>query len=130
MLWHAHNLFVGQILQTGIIGLALFLGLLAALCARFVRYLRHGDDALAIIGVLGLSLVAGFVAKNMTDDFLFRSNAKEFWALLALLVGFGTRLELAPPGSLRRSPETERSEAPRRTLHGRAPASGAVARAP
>ena len=100
MLWHAHNLFVGQILQTGIIGLALFLALLAALCARFVRYLRHGDDALAIIGVLGLSLVAGFVVKNMTDDFLFRSNAKEFWALLALLVGFGTRLELVPPGSL------------------------------
>ncbi len=100
MLWHAHNLFVGQILQTGIIGLALFLGLLAALCARFVRYLRHDDDALAIIGVVGLSLLAGFVAKNMTDDFLFRSNAKEFWALLALLVGFGTRLELAPPGSL------------------------------
>jgi O-antigen ligase len=93
MLWHAHNLFVGQILQTGAIGLMLFLALLAALCARFVRYLGHDDDALAVIGVVGLSLVAGFVAKNMTDDFLFRSNAKEFWALLALLVGFGTRLE-------------------------------------
>lgn len=93
MLWHAHNLFVGQILQTGAIGLTLFVGLLTALCARFVQYLRRNDDALAVVGVVGLSLVAGFVAKNITDDFLFRSNAKEFWALLALLVGFGTRLE-------------------------------------
>jgi O-antigen ligase len=93
MLWHAHNLFVGQILQTGAIGLALFVALLAALCARFVRYVRRGDDALAVIGIVGVSLIAGFVIKNLTDDFLFRTNAKEFWALLALLVGFGTRLE-------------------------------------
>jgi O-antigen ligase len=83
MLWHAHNLFVGQILQTGTIGLALFLVLLVALCARFIRYLRHNDDALAVVGVIGLALLAGFVAKNMTDDFLFRSNAKEL-GLLAL----------------------------------------------
>ncbi len=100
MLWHAHNLFVGQILQTGTIGLALFLALLVSLCARFIRYLRHNDDALAVVGVVGLALLAGFVAKNMTDDFLFRSNAKEFWGLLALLIGIGTRLEQAPPGSL------------------------------
>lgn len=93
MLWHAHNLFVGQVLQTGLIGLALFVALLAALGARFLRYVRRGDDALAVIGVVGISLIAGFIVKNMTDDFLFRSNAKEFWALLALLVGFGTRLE-------------------------------------
>jgi hypothetical protein len=47
-----------------------------------------------------LSLLAGFVAKNLTDDFLFRSNAKEFWGLLALLIGFGARLErgLQPNG--------------------------------
>jgi O-antigen ligase len=93
MLWHAHNLFVGQVLQTGAVGLALFCALLAALCARFVRYVRRGDDALAVIGIVGMSLIAGFVIKNLTDDFLFRTNAKEFWALLALLVGFGTRLE-------------------------------------
>jgi hypothetical protein len=85
---------------TGTIGLLLFVGLLLALCARFAHYLRRDDDALAVVGVVGLSLIAGFVAKNMTDDFLFRSNAKEFWALLALLVGFGTRLELREAGSL------------------------------
>ena len=92
-LWHAHNVFVAQALQTGLVGVMLFAALLALVCARFVRYLRHGDDALAVIGIVGVSLLFGFLFKNLTDDFLFRSNAKEFWALLAMLVGFGTRLE-------------------------------------
>ena len=99
-LWHAHNVFVAQILQTGAIGLSLFVALLVALCARFARYLRSSDDALAVIGIAGVSLVAGFVVKNLTDDFLFRSNAKEFWALLAMLVGFGTRLERRSPAAI------------------------------
>jgi hypothetical protein len=30
--------------------------------------------------------------KNLTDDFLFRSNAKEFWAMISILVGLGARL--------------------------------------
>jgi O-antigen ligase len=93
MLWHAHNLFVAQILQTGLIGLALFTALLVSVGACFVRYIRRGDDALALVGIVGASLLAGFLTKNLTDDFLFRSSAKEFWALLALLIGFGTRLE-------------------------------------
>jgi O-antigen ligase len=96
MLWHAHNIFVAQVLQTGAIGLALFVGLLITLAARFVSYFRQTDDALAIAGVVGLSLLAGFIAKNMTDDFLFRSNAKEWWALLAIVMGFGARREAVP----------------------------------
>jgi len=95
MLWHAHNVFVGQVLQTGLIGLALFAGLLIALAARFGSYCRQPDDALAIVGVVGLALIAGFIAKNMTDDFLFRSNAKEWWSLLAIAMGFGARREAA-----------------------------------
>jgi hypothetical protein len=93
MLWHAHNVFVGQLLQTGAVGLVLFVALLLALGARFARYLRQEDDALAIVGVIGLALIAGFVVKNMTDDFLFRNNAKEWWALLAMLLGYGARIE-------------------------------------
>ena len=42
----------------------------------------------------GIALLAGFIVKNLTDDFLFRSNAKEFWALSALLLGYGVRREL------------------------------------
>ena len=88
LLTHAHNVFVSQWLQTGAIGAALFVALLASLAWRYAALLRARDDALAFAGLVGLALLAGFVVKNLTDDFLFRSNAKEFFALNALLLGF------------------------------------------
>jgi len=42
--------------------------------------------------VIGLALIAGFLAKNLTDDFLHRHNAQVFWALNGLLVGLGRRV--------------------------------------
>jgi len=98
-LTHAHNLFASQWLQTGAVGLALFVAMLAAIATTFVRYVRARDDVVAFLGVVGLSLLAGFVVKNFTDDFLFRSNAKEFWAMLAMLVGLGTRLSPRVPAN-------------------------------
>ncbi len=95
LLWHAHNLFGSQWLQTGAIGLALFLTMLGALTWRYVQFFRAPGDALAVVGIIGLALLAGFVMKNLTDDFLFRANAKQFFALNALLIGWGTRLERA-----------------------------------
>jgi len=91
-LTHAHNVFVSQWLQTGAVGFALFLALLIALLATFIRYVRRRDDTLAFVGLTGLALMSGFLVKNLTDDFLFRSNAREFWVLSAMLVGFGARL--------------------------------------
>jgi O-antigen ligase len=88
---HAHNVFMSQWLQTGAIGLAAFVALLAALTVCYARFLRSSDDALALLGVIGIALVAGFVTKNLTDDFLLRSNGKEFWILNAALLGFGMR---------------------------------------
>ena len=96
-LTHAHNLFVSQWLQTGLIGMALFAAMLGAIAATFVRYIRARDDVLAFLGVVGISLLTGFIVKNLTDDFLFRSNAKEFWALIAMLTGLGTRLSARLP---------------------------------
>jgi O-antigen ligase len=93
-LTHAHNLFASQWLQTGAVGLAFFVALLGAIFATFVRYVRARDDVLAFLGVVGLSLLTGFVVKNLTDDFLFRSNAKEFWAMIAILLGLGARLSV------------------------------------
>jgi hypothetical protein len=96
-LTHAHNLFVSQWLQTGAVGLVLFAAMLGAIAATFVRYVRARDDVLAFLGIVGLAALTGFVVKNITDDFLFRSNAKEFWALVAILVGLGTRLSARVP---------------------------------
>ncbi|MDE2360442.1 MAG: O-antigen ligase family protein [Betaproteobacteria bacterium] len=93
LLAHAHNVFASQWLQTGLPGLAAFAAFVGALALRYLRFLRSRDDTLAFVGMLGLALVAGFLAKNQTDDFLFRSNAKEFWAMTALLLGYGMRCE-------------------------------------
>jgi O-antigen ligase len=93
MLSHAHNLFVGQWLQTGTVGVITFLALLAALGWRYTRFLSAKDDRLALLGLVGLALISAFVIKNLTDDFLVRSTAKEFWALNAMLIGWGVRLE-------------------------------------
>ncbi len=95
LLAHAHNVFASQWLQTGLIGMAAFTAFLGALALRYLRFVRSRDDTLALVGVAGLALLAGFIAKDITDDFLFRSNAKELWATSAMLLGFGTRRERA-----------------------------------
>ena len=95
LLAHAHNLFASQWLQTGLVGMFAFVAFLGALGFRYVRFARSRDDTLAFVGVVGLALLAGFIAKNVTDDFLFRSNAKELWAMTAMLLGYGVRREHA-----------------------------------
>ena len=94
---HAHNVFMSQWLQTGLPGLGLFVALLAALAGAYAAAYRSSDDARASVGVIGLALVAGFVVKNLTDDFLFGANAKEFWALNTMLLAFDAQLCRRPP---------------------------------
>jgi len=93
LLAHAHNLFASQWLQTGLIGMLAFAGFIGALALRYLRFARSHDDTLAFVGVVGLAVIAGFIVKNLTDDFLFRSNAKELWAMTAFLLGYGVRRE-------------------------------------
>ena len=101
LLAHAHNVFVSQWLQTGAVGMIAFAAFLAALGYRYVRFARSRDDTLAFVGVAGLALLAGFIAKDLTDDFLFRSNAKELWGMTAFLLGYGVRREHALAHALR-----------------------------
>ncbi|CAG0964797.1 hypothetical protein BURK1_00906 [Burkholderiales bacterium] len=90
-LTHAHNVFASVWLQTGAIGLALFVAVLVAAAWRFTGYVRSRDDALALAGVAGLAILAGMLVKNLTDDFFVRTNARFLWAAFALLVAFGER---------------------------------------
>jgi hypothetical protein len=86
-------MFASQWLQTGAVGMLLLTAFIVALALRFLRFVRSRDNTLALLGVAGLTLVVGFVARNLTDDFLFRSNAKELWAMTAFLLGYGMRRE-------------------------------------
>ncbi len=85
---HAHNTFLDISLEVGVIGLAVFLALLIALARRYAALLR--DAELAPLGSIGLALIAGFVVKNLTDDFLYRQNGLVFWALNAMLLGLAS----------------------------------------
>lgn len=91
LLGHAHNIIVSQWLQTGAIGMLAFVALLGALAFRYAAFMRDPDGTLAAVGVMGLVMLAMFVTKSMTDDFFIRPSSKEFWALNALLVGYGMR---------------------------------------
>ena len=90
-LTHAHNVFASVWLQTGAVGLVLFVALLATVAWRFAGYARSRDDALALVGIAGLAILAGVIVKNLTDDFFVRTNARFLWAVVALLVAFGER---------------------------------------
>ncbi|MEP7206123.1 MAG: O-antigen ligase family protein [Casimicrobiaceae bacterium] len=92
LLAHAHNVFVGQWLQTGIVGLLAFSLALAGIAWRFAGYLNAASDDLAILGLLGLAILVGFLLKNVTDDFLFGNSAKALWCMTAALLGLGERL--------------------------------------
>ena len=85
---HAHNVVLDVALQVGIVGVCAFLALLAALALAFARAARFAPGAPA--GIAGLAMLAAFLAKNMTDDFLYRPNSLVFWALCGLLLRLAT----------------------------------------
>jgi O-antigen ligase len=90
---HAHNVFLDVAVQLGLTGLAAFVALLATLAMAFARLNeREGGLALAVVG---LATLAGFLAKNLTDDFFERPHTLVFWAIAGMLLGAGRRLRPA-----------------------------------
>ena len=84
---HPHNVFVSQWLQTGAIGAALFALMLGSVAWRFMRFVRSGDDDVARLGAIGLAVLAAFVIRNLTDDFLIRASGKILFASCAIVLG-------------------------------------------
>ena len=93
---HAHNVFIDVGVELGAVGLVVFLGMLAVLALAYAR--AAGNAATAPLGVLGLALLAGFVVKNLTDDFMHRHNALVFWALNGMLLGLARARSRPQPG--------------------------------
>lgn len=80
---HAHNLFINTWLQTGAIGAVLQTVLLVALVIAFWRERR--DEPW--LSAAGIALVAGMIAKNTTDDFMWQTTMLAFWSFAGLLLG-------------------------------------------
>jgi len=87
MFAHAHNLFIDIAVRQGLLGLAVFVAAIASLCRIFWRALRGAEHRLALVGIAGLSLIAGVLSKNLTDDFFTRGPLFNFWLLIGLLLG-------------------------------------------
>jgi O-antigen ligase len=85
---HGHNLLLDVAVQLGVLGLAIYLTLLAALLRE---YWRLGGAAaprpLRALGAAGLSLLIAMLAKNSTDDFMDQAVAIAFWGYAGVLLG-------------------------------------------
>jgi len=90
-LWHAHNLFLDTALQTGVIGLTLFLVLIASAGRAGWRLVLDPRDLTAAFGIAFLGVLMGMLTRNMTDTLLVRQNALLFWGVAGLLLGAGTK---------------------------------------
>ena len=87
---HGHNVFLDAALQTGALGLAAFTALMAALAWAFATTARRAGGL--PLAIAGLALLAGYLTKNLTDDFFFRPSSLIFWAMAGMLLGLATRL--------------------------------------
>lgn len=90
-LWHAHNTFLNYWVQMGLPGVLALCLLFAAMVRRYWWFYRAGDAGTMWLGVCGITMVAGFLTKNMTDDFFIRHLALLFWSLAGIALGYGMR---------------------------------------
>ena len=91
---HAHNVFLDAAVELGIVGLTVLVALFIAVAREYRACLRRPE--VAPLGIVGLALLAGFVVKCLTDDFMYRHNAAVFWALNGMLLGLA-RTPRRPP---------------------------------
>lgn len=85
ILAHGHNLFLNLLLQTGVVGLLLWLGVIARLASQY----GYGISAPGrrLYATVGLAMIAGLILKNMTDDFVDGRVLYLFWFWSGMILG-------------------------------------------
>jgi O-antigen ligase len=92
LFWHAHNVFLNYGLSMGLPGVLALLLVFGCLLRAFWKLARYGNDVQRVIGAAGVAMVAGIVARNLTNDFFMRDMSLLFWSLSGMLLGLGNRL--------------------------------------
>jgi O-antigen ligase len=88
--FHGHNVLLDTVIELGVVGLAVFVAFLASLAMSFAAA-RKTENGLPL-AITGLAMLAGYLVKDMTDDFFFRPNSLVFWAIAGMLLGLAARL--------------------------------------
>lgn len=88
---HFHNLFLDQLIQTGIMGLVLLLIFFGAQLHFFCTMMRSRETF--YLGLAGVLTVAGALLKNQTDLVLTGHMAMIYWACIGLFAGYGRYLQ-------------------------------------
>lgn len=84
---HAHNLLLNVWLQTGILGLAALLTFFVASAKHLLSCRTAGHPSFPVSATIGIGVLVGLLAKNMTDDFLGQALGLYFWLLLGIALG-------------------------------------------
>ena len=89
--WHGHNMLIDYVLEAGVFGGLVLVGLFAALARHAWRVYRLADEAASRFGAWSLMLLSGVAIKVMTDDILVRESSLLFWSSLGISFGFAAR---------------------------------------
>jgi len=84
---HAHNVLLDLVLQVGVIGLAIWIGLHLEVMRLAVQRARGGGDREKAWAAAAVALVLAMLVKNSTNDLVVYGNALLFWALLGSMLG-------------------------------------------
>jgi len=96
-LWHAHNVFLNYGLEMGVPGMLALAWVFVSLLREYWRLYAGQDRVASLLGVAGLTLVAGMLLRNQVNDMFVRDEAILFWALNGMLLGLGRRLRSRTP---------------------------------
>ena len=80
----------------GIPGIIAIVLIFFVLLRKFWELSRADDRVVAMAGICGVLLIAGVVARNLTNDFFQRDLALLFWSVAGMLLGYAQHAGGAP----------------------------------
>jgi len=87
-LGHTHNAFIDLAFQTGIQGLIAFLLIIYFLLkTHWVRYREGKGDFISFLSVATMTMIIGYLTRNLFDSFLLDDPLLMFWLLNGVVVG-------------------------------------------